>query len=260
MIFENTLTPIMLSAGPLDIRWYGLMFAGGLLLNFILLQWIFKRQKYSLEHLESLALYLFFGLVIGARLGEVLFYEPAYYFANPSEIIKIWHGGLASHGAAIGLFLAYWIWCRRNKVVMGKYVDALAIGIPISAAAVRIGNFFNSEIIGTFTNGNWGVIFNGEGIPRHPAQLYEAVINILVFGLLFVLYKNRYKKTPRGFFIFLYLLLYFGGRFFSEFFKDLHGLPESFPLSTGQVLSLVPVLISVIYFIWFYPKQKKRST
>lgn len=260
MIFENTLSPTFFSAGPLEIRWYGLLFASGLLLTFYLLQWIFKREKYSLDHLESLTLYLFVGLVVGARLGEVLFYEPAYYFANPAEILKIWNGGLASHGAAIGLFLMYWLWCRKHKVKMGKYIDALGIGVPIAAGFVRVGNFFNSEIVGTFTNGEWGVIFNGEGVPRHPAQLYEAVINLVAFVVLLMLYKKSYKKRPRGFFISLYLLMYFGGRFFSEFFKDLHGLPEGFPLSTGQVLSLIPVVIAVVYFVRIYPGQKKRAS
>lgn len=253
MIFTNNLSPILVDFGPIEVRWYGLLFATGIALNYMILRWLFKREKYSIEHLESLVIYLFLGLVIGARLGEVFFYNPAYYFSDPLEILQVWDGGLSSHGATIGLFLAFWTWCKVHKVKFGKYADVLVIPVPLTAAFVRIGNFFNSEIVGDPTGGSFGVIFArlGESFPRHPSQLYEAILCVLVFVILIFLYRRKgLKKLPTLFFLFLFLVLYFGGRFFLEFFKDLKGpLPGDFPLNMGQVLSLVPFIIAVGYFI-----------
>lgn len=260
MTFINNIDPILVSAGAVEVRWYGLLFATGILLNYLFLQWVFKREKYSLEHLESLAVYLFFGLVIGARLGHVIFYNAEYFLSNPLEILQIWKGGLASHGAAIGLLLAYFIWCRVHKVKFSKYVDALVLGIPITAAFVRVGNFFNSEILGK-PSGDFGVIFarQSESFARHPVQLYEAALSLGIFGFLFWLYKKYYKKTPSLTFLFAFFTLYFGGRFGLEYFKDLHGpLPENFPLSMGQVLSILPFLAGVAFFVFFFRKLKKK--
>lgn len=260
MILFHDISPELVNLGALSIRWYGLLFSAGIVLNYLLVRWIFKREKYPLHDLESVATYLFFGLVIGARLGEVLFYEPGYYFRNPAEIIKIWHGGLSSHGASIGLFFSYLLWIKIHKVTFTRYVDAIILGMPVTAAFVRVGNFFNSEIVGTPTGGRWGVVFKrlGEDFPRHPAQLYEAVLSIVIFVILFLLYKRYYRKTPPLFFMFLYFILYFGGRFVLEFWKDLHVLPEWFPLSMGQVLSILPVLLAAGYFTIIFPRQEKR--
>lgn len=260
MTFVNNLSPILLDIGPLQVRWYGLFFALGIVLAYLVIRWAFKREKYSLEDLDSLVVYLFVGLVLGARIGHILFYNLKYFMANPIDIFKIWEGGLASHGAAIGLFLAYFLWCKVHKVKFSKYPDLIALGIPVTAAFVRIGNFFNSEIVGVKTNGNWGVIFSrlGDIAPRHPAQLYEAVLNVVIFFILIFLYKKSYKKTAPLFLLFLYIFLYFGGRFLTEFYKDLHVLPDSFPLSMGQVLSLIGVLLATGYFVFFFPKMRKK--
>lgn len=261
MVYVHDLSPVLIELGPVDIRWYGVLFAGGILLNLFLIRWIFKQEGYPIAHLESLATYLFWGLLVGARLGEILFYEPGYYFRNPSEIIKIWHGGLSSHGAAIGIFAAYLVWIKVHKVKFTRYADAVILGMPVTAAFVRVGNFFNSEIVGTPTGGNWGVVFKrlGEEFPRHPVQLYEAVLSIIVFVILFLVYKRYYRRTPPLFYLFLYLILYFGARFVLEFWKDLHVLPEWFPLSMGQVLSILPVLLAAGYFAILFPRQEKRS-
>jgi prolipoprotein diacylglyceryl transferase len=258
MVFVHDISPELLSIGPLTIRWYGLLFALGLALNYLFTRWIFKREKYPVEHLDSVAVYLLFGLVIGARLGHVFFYEASYYMSNPLEILKIWHGGLSSHGATIGLFVAYLIWTRVHRIKFTKYPDALVLGIPLTATFVRVGNFFNSEIVGNFTNSDFGVVFKqlGEETPRHPAQLYEAFLSLFIFVALFFVYKKYYKKAPKLFFLFLYLLLYFAGRFVIEFWKDLHAMPEWFPLSMGQVLSILPILVAVIYFIFSFHKRK----
>lgn len=261
MIFIHDLSPELVNLGPLTIRWYGILFSTGIIINYLLVRWIFKREGYPLSDLDSLVTYLFFGLIIGARLGEVLFYEPEYYFRDPAEILRIWHGGLSSHGASIGLFLSYLLWIKIHKVKFTKYADAIILGMPLTAAFVRIGNFFNSEIVGIPTAGSWGVVFKrlGEDFPRHPVQLYEAILSITAFVILFLVYKKYYRKTPPLFFLFLYLMLYFGGRFIVEFWKDLHVLPEWSPLSMGQVLSIIPILMAVGYFTLFFPRQAKTG-
>jgi len=149
------------------------------------------------------------------------------------------------------LFVAYWTWLKVHKVKFSKYADVLAIPIPLSAAFVRMGNYFNSEIIGKATDGNFGVIFAklGEDFPRHPAQLYEGSMSLIVFVILVLVYKKYAGKVRPMSFLFLYLFLYFGGRFGLEYFKDVNSLPDSFFLNTGQVLSLIPVALAVGWFI-----------
>lgn len=259
MIFYHEISPILIELGPLAIRWYGLLFALGITANYFILKWIFEREKYSVERLDSLVVWLFVGLVLGARLGEVFFYEPGFYLANPVEILKIWKGGLASHGAAIGLFVAFFSWCKYHKIKFSKYVNAIVVPMPLTAAFIRMGNFFNSEILGYPTGGDWGVVFvrTGDLVPRHPVQLYSSLMNLVVFAILFFVYKKYYKKMPPMSLMFLYLGLYFAGRFIVEFWKDLQGpVGESIGLTTGQVLSLVPVSLALGYFIWLRGRKR----
>lgn len=266
-MFTNNLSPIIFNLGPLSIRWYGLFFAVGLILNYFYLNWIFKRENKQESDLESVTLYLFFGMLLGARLGHVFFYEAEYYLSNPIEIFKIWNGGLASHGAAIGILVAYLIWTKIHKIKFEEYAGLLVLGIPLTSAFVRIGNFFNSEIIGKPTDGTFGVIFKklGEDFPRHPTQFYEAGLNLLIFLILYLVYKHNFIRTdksrlvPRLFILFLYVFLYFTTRFLVEFFKERYYVLTDFPLSMGQVLSILPILISVAYFLFFYKKEKQIS-
>lgn len=259
-MFIHNISPELFSIGSLTIYWYGLLFVIGVVLAYFVLRSIYKEQKYKLEDLDGVGVYLFVGLVVGARLGHIVFYNFDYFLQNPIEIFKIWNGGLASHGAAIGVLVAYLIWLAIHKVKFFKYADALVVAFPLVAVFVRLGNFVNSEIVGTPTDSMVGVIFMklGEGFGRHPVQLYSALMNLSIFVVLIVLYKKYYKKSPNGFFLFLYMGLYFVGRFIVEFWKDLHVLPGSFPLSMGQVLSIAPVLIAIVYFVFFFPKLKKR--
>jgi phosphatidylglycerol---prolipoprotein diacylglyceryl transferase len=261
MIFHHDFSSILFAAGPLEIRWYGLFYALGLGLVYTIAYFIFKKQKYPIAHLDSVVLYLFVGMLVGARLGHVFFYEATYYLAHPVEILKVWNGGLASHGGAIGVLVAYAIWCKLHRVKFSKYVDALVIGVPILAGLIRIGNFFNSEIVGNKTDGSFGVVFErlGESFPRHPVQIYAALISWATFVVLLIAYKKYYKKTPPLFFLFLYLLLYFSGRFVVEYWKDLHGPIEQLPIAMGQLLSLPGIIISLAYFIFFAKKLKSRK-
>lgn len=261
MIYTHNIGPIIFSTELISVRWYGLFFAIGIILNFLLVRWIFKREGYSVIDLESIALYLFAGMFLGARLGHVFFYGAEYYLSQPIEILKVWKGGLSSHGAAIGVFIAYLVWIKIHKIRFNKYVDLLVLGMPITAGFVRIGNFFNSEIIGRATNGNWGVVFQklGEDFPRHPSQIYEAFLSFMIFFVLFYVYIRWYKKLPKLFILFLYVLLYFITRFIVEFWKERHIITDDFPLSMGQILSILPILIAAGYFIYIIYKNKKAE-
>lgn len=281
MIFINNLDPVLFEYGALSVRWYGLLFAIGILLNYLILQWVFRREKFRTEDLDSLVLYLFFGLLIGARLGHILFYNFAFFMANPMEILKVWNGGLASHGAAIGLFLAYslWAWMRGRagdglKKTFVKYADTIVLPMPLTAAFVRVGNFFNSEIVGVATgkagqasgaNGeaeSFGVIFQrlGEDFARHPAQLYEGAASLLIFFVLIFIYKKYGKKLPQLFLFFFYIFWYFVARFIVEFYKDQAFLADvNFGLTRGQWLSLLPIAIAAGYFIWLTVRKLKNK-
>jgi prolipoprotein diacylglyceryl transferase len=260
-MFYHNISPILIEIGPLTIRWYGLIFAIGLLLAYFFMQWIYKREKFDLNHLDSVTLFLFIGMFIGARLGHVFFYEASYYLSDPIEILKVWKGGLSSHGAALGVLVAYLIWLKVYKVKFSKYVDYLVIGFPIVSTCVRIANFFNSEIIGRPTSGSWGVVFQrlGEDFPRYPSQLYEAGLSLLIFIVLFLVYKNYQNKLPTYFNLFFYIFLYFSTRFIVEFWKERHAIPDSFPLSMGQILSILPVLIAIGYFIYLFKRSLKKT-
>jgi phosphatidylglycerol---prolipoprotein diacylglyceryl transferase len=276
-MFVHNISRIALEIGPVEIRWYSLMFATGVVLCYFLTRWLWKREKWPLEDFDLVIVFLFFGLVIGARLGEVLFYNPSYYFSHPVEIFKIWKGGLASHGATIGLFLAYvlfWAWRRwggneRRGFAFRKYIDILAVGMPMVAGFVRIGNFFNSEIVGRKTDLPWGVVFGvrGESFARHPSQIYEALLAWGVFAVLLVLWLRRKEADGRlkswvkpYLFMFLFIALYFLSRFGVEFLKEYQVLEASGGWSSGmtmgQVLSVIPVLIALVYFVFVYPKHK----
>lgn len=260
-MFVHEISPVIVSFGGLTLRWYGLLFVIGLLLNFFFTRWVFKREKYPVSHFETVALFLFIGMVIGARLGHVFFYEADFYLQHPLEILYIWKGGLASHGAAIGLFIAYLLWLVFQRVRFAKYADLLVLGMPITAGFVRLGNFFNSEIVGRPTDGSWGVVFTrlGEDFPRHPSQFYEAGLSFAIFFVLFFVYRYYYKKLPPLFILFLYVLLYFSTRFIVEFWKKRHILSYDIPLSMGQWLSIVPVVIALGYFIYVGIRRSKAT-
>jgi len=260
-MFIHDISPILIEIGSVRLRWYGVLFALGIVIAYLVLMWVFKREDEKIETLDSLAIYLFFGLVIGARLGHVFFYDWTYYGQNLSEILMIWKGGLASHGAAIGILIAYSLWIWRHKVKFTKYADLLVIAMPIAAGFVRIGNFFNSEIIGRPTNSNWGIVFKrlGEDFPRYPSQLYEAGLSFGIFAILIVLYMKLFKKLPKLFILFTYVFLYFSTRFIVEFWKERQTVSADFPLTMGQILSIIPIFFALIYFIFIFFKLRKKN-
>jgi phosphatidylglycerol:prolipoprotein diacylglycerol transferase len=167
--------PVLLHLGPLELRWYGLLFAGGILAAYQVGIWSFERAGGSREETNRLLGYVIVGTVVGARLGHCLLYEPAYYLRHPLEILAVWRGGLASHGGAVGIVLAVWLFARRTGRDLLWLLDRVAVAAPVAAACIRVGNFFNSEIVGRPSGVPWAVVFvRLDPLPRHPAMLYEA--------------------------------------------------------------------------------------
>ncbi|SEC78404.1 prolipoprotein diacylglyceryl transferase [Tenacibaculum sp. MAR_2009_124] len=249
------------------LKYYGLFFATGIFLAYYVAKNIYIKENIPIENLEKLFLYVFVGIVLGARLGHCLFYDPSYYFSNPLEIflpIKkigesyqfIGFQGLASHGGGIGTLIAIGMYCKRYKKNYLWILDKIAIVTPIVAVFIRLGNFMNSEIYGKPTNGNWGVIFQRDDlIPRHPTQLYEAFAYLLTFGILMFVYRKMTNNKSKGLIFGLLLVFVFSARFIIEFFKENQVDFESeMVINMGQILSIPFVIVGLILIL-----MKKRS-
>jgi prolipoprotein diacylglyceryl transferase len=201
------------------------------------------------------------GVIAGARLGHCLFYEPGYYLSHPGEILKIWHGGLASHGAAIGILLAIWFFVRKEKKDYTWAIDRIAIVVALAGFFIRMGNLMNSEIYGVETTLPWGFVFlrNGETAPKHPTQIYEALAYLLIFILLFRIYWKKKGEHIQGTLISLAMILIFVARFFIEFLKeDQVEFEQGMTLNMGQILS-IPVIIAGCVWLWYSLKNKNRA-
>lgn len=242
------INPTLIDLGPLEIRYYGVFFALGLFGAYSLARYMCKKKGLSLELLDSLSVYLIIGLIVGARLGHILFYNLDYYLNNPLEILAVWHGGLASHGATIGLLLALAIWLLKNKKVkFFEYADIIVIAGCIPIALIRLGNFFNSELYGRPTSLPWGVKFtNIDDITRHPSQIYEFLMGFLIFAILYPLWLKKFNTAKSGLFFGLFFVLYFSFRFTVEFFKEFPLHENFFNLTTGQILSLPFIIFGAI--------------
>lgn len=250
--------PNIISIGPLTVRWYGLLFALSFIIGYQIFVWIYKREGRSEKELSDLIWYMIIATVVGARLGHCLFYNPSFYFQNPFEIIAVWHGGLASHGAAVGILVAIYYYVKKRRDISYFWLmDRIVITVALAAFFIRLGNLFNSEIIGLPTDVAWAFVFTKiDDIPRHPAQLYEAIAYLITFVVLFFLYKDNYKKLANGFIFGLFLLMIFGSRFFIEFLKeDQTYFEEGMFLNMGQLLS-IPLIVAGIYFIYTRWPQK----
>jgi len=256
VIYWNV-SPDIFSIGPVTIRWYGLLFAMSFIVGYQIMAIIFKRENRSEQDLNDLVWYMILGTVLGARLGHCLFYNPDYYLSHPLEILQIWKGGLASHGAGIGIITALILYTRKKKEISFLWImDRVVITVALSGFFIRLGNLFNSEIIGKPTNGNWGFIFvSVDNIPRHPAQLYEAIAYLLIFIFLLSFYFRVKGKFKNGLLFGLFLISIFGFRFFVEFFKENQSLFEQkLFLNMGQLLS-IPFVIMGIYFLFREDKK-----
>jgi len=249
--------PIAFSIGPLTVRWYGILFASGFILGYHMMRGVFRREHKPEEDLEALLFYLIAGTIIGARLGHCFFYHPSYFLAHPLEIPQFWKGGLASHGGVIGVCLFLFIYARRHKDQPYLWLlDRLCVPTALTACFIRLGNLFNSEIVGRRTDLPWAFEFKRYfnelipeselPLPRHPTPLYEASSYFLIFVLLWLIYRVKGPRLKTGFSVGLFLCLVFTSRFIIEFFKERQATHTAqSALSMGQWLSLPIVLLGL---------------
>ena len=249
-------SPVLLPLGPIALRWYSLCFLATFVIGFYIMRDVFRSEGKSEEDLNSLVNYMVLGTLIGARLGHCLFYDPGFYLSNPLEMVKFWHGtsfgisGLSSHGGALGIFSALYIYTRKREIPYIWILDRIVIPTALGGLFIRLGNLFNSEIVGIPTEVSWAFVFTRiDNLPRHPAQLYESVGYGLIFVMLYTLYKRLRRESPDGLLLGLFTLFAFAYRFFIEFVKERQAnYGQDLPLSVGQLLS-VPLVILGIFLV-----------
>jgi len=257
-------SPIIAEIGPLTLRWYGLFFMSGFVVGTFILTHVYKMERVSPRWVDVITIYMLVGTIVGARLGHCLFYDPKHYLSNPLEILKIWEGGLASHGATIGILLACWLFARNNKFDYLWVLDRIVLVVAVGGALIRMGNLMNSEIIGKPTDVPWAFLFvNYNTIhhttgtiplePRHPAQLYEALFCVVLFVLLYAIWNRRKEHTPRGLIFGLFVVLLFTERFLDEFLKENQEgwegqLQQMTGMNLGQLLS-VPLILAGLWIL-----------
>ncbi|MDM8001557.1 MAG: prolipoprotein diacylglyceryl transferase [Bacteroidota bacterium] len=258
LIIPWNVNPEIFRIGDFAVRWYGLLFASGFVFGYYLMRRIFRNEGLTDATLDRLTVYVAVATIVGARLGHCLFYEPEYYLARPLEILKVWHGGLASHGAAIAIPIALWLFARKERKPFIWALDRVVVVVALAGALIRLGNLMNSEIYGVETNLPWGFVFlrNGENAPKHPTQIYEALAYLTVFGILMRIYWKNLGKQKPGLLFGLFLILVFGFRFFVEYVKeDQVAFEAGMKLNMGQLLSIPFVLIGIAILIWAYRRK-----
>jgi len=244
--------PILIELGPIRVSWYGLMYVFGFLASYLLVRYQMRRRDFGLTKIEveNLYFYLILGLIIGARLGYVLFYDLKMYLSEPLEIFAIWHGGMSFHGGLMGVLIVGILFSWRNKKSFWKIADLFIVTAPIGLGLGRIGNFINGELYGRATQVSWGMVFpKGGPFPRHPSQLYESALE---GGILFlILWFVKDRKLPTGSLLALFLSLYGAFRFSVEFFRE-PDLQLGFIIghfTMGQVLSSFMIVVGFILFL-----------
>ena len=260
------------SIGPLSFRWYSLCWLVGLMLAYLVVRRLYKEQKIADEKFEPLFIYCFVGILIGARLGHCIFYQPDVFLTSWKGFVQMllpihilqdgsWkftgYEGLASHGGTLGLMLALWLYVRRTGVALWTVLDNIAIATGTTACFIRLGNLMNSEIIGRVTDVPWAFIFERvDQAPRHPGQLYEAIAYALLFGLMWYLHKRLPKKIGTGWYFGFCLTYIFTFRFFIEYTKEIQeSFEASLPLDMGQLLSIPFILLGV----WCMVKASRKK-
>jgi prolipoprotein diacylglyceryl transferase len=246
-------TPEIFSLGSFAPRWYGVLFAAGFLIGYYIGEKMLKSENVSTKWIDSLFFYIIIATILGARLGHVFFYGWDYYSQHPGEILKVWHGGLASHGGAIGIFLALIVHSRLiTKRTVFWTLDRIVVPTALVAAFIRTGNLMNSEIYGIETSLPWGFIFerNGETVPKHPTQIYEALVYLGTFVWLSYLYWKTSAKNRPGLITGIFFVLIFLSRFFIEIIKeDQEAFEATMSLNMGQWLS-IPFVVGGFYLIY----------
>ena len=258
--FEWSASPVAFSWNFLSIHWYGIFFAMAILFGFEVMNRIYKYENKAIQELELLQIYIVIGIVVGARLGHCLFYDPAYYLANPLKILAINEGGLASHGGGFGASMAALYYARKKGIGYLYILDRLAIPTALFAFFVRMGNFMNSEIIGIQTEVPWAIVFTHVDLyPRHPAQLYEAFAYLSIFILLGFIYTLKNYRDKAGLLFGLFLSLVFSIRIVVEFVKVRQAsyASETF-FSAGQMLSVPFLLFGLVLFVFAVTKKDRK--
>lgn len=276
--------PVLFSLGSLQVRWYGLFWALGFLLGYLLMRKVYRREKMTDDSLDKLLIYMLVSTIIGARLGHCLFYEPEYYLSHPLKILAVWEGGLASHGGAIGILIGLFIYARKVKKPYLWILDRIVIAVCLVGALIRCGNVMNHEIYGTPTSLPWGFVFMrgaeqfcgtfdnyslctswgdccppSEWLPCHPTGLYEAFFCLVAMGILLWMYFKRDlgNKQP-GVMFSVFLIIIFGSRICIEFLKNVQVEFENNMLfDMGQWLSVPFVIAGIV--IWIWSARKRRN-
>lgn len=263
-MIEWNADPVLIHIGFLQVRWYGLLFMLGFILGYFIAKWMFRQENKPIDSADRLVVYMFFGTLIGSRLGHCLFYEPEFYLANPLEILKVWKGGLASHGGVIGIITAIFLYSKKTQNQPFLWVmDRMSVVAALGASFIRLGNLFNSEILGKPADIPWTFIFKKiDSMPRHPAQLYESLVYFIAFLILVLVYRRNPKMMNLGWMSGFLLVWVFTARFFIEFIKENQAPFESvMAINMGQVLSIPLVLIGLL-LLWsvkFRPYQSGKS-
>lgn len=251
-----------LSFGPFTIHWYSLCWLIGLALAYLIVQRLYREQKVKEGLFDPLFVYCFIGILVGARLGHCLFYQPDIFLSSWHHFVEIfipieflsdgsWHftgyRGLASHGGTLGLMIALWAYVRKTGMNLWQVLDNIAIATPVTACFIRLGNLMNSEIIGKVSDMPWAFVFERvDTMPRHPGQLYEAIAYAILFFIGWRLYRRMPQRVGTGYFFGLCLAYIFTARFFIEFTKEVQEAFEaSLPLDMGQLLSLPFIVLGV---------------
>lgn len=263
--------PEIANIGGFSLRYYGILFAGGILLCLYVLRWIFRNEHIPLDKLDTLTIYGVIGILVGARLGHCLFYDPAYYLSHPlemllpiqvgdnGEFIVTGYLGLASHGGVMGLIIALVVYSWRTQESFINTIDLISVAAPLAGFFIRLGNLMNSEIIGLPTDVPWAFAFGQvDGSPRHPSQLYEAIAYLVIFLLMLFLYKTNRSHLRNGILFGLAISLTFIARFCIEFVK-VRQVPfeDQLVLDMGQLLSIPFIFVGLGFVIYGRVKTKR---
>lgn len=266
MIAYPQIDPVIFGLGPLKIRWYGLMYVLGFAAVYVLVGHQIKKYRLNFikDHFEDLNFTLIIGLILGARLGYVVFYNTGYYLQHPGEIFAIWQGGMSFHGSLLGLIVAAWLFCRKHSMPFLRTADLYVVAIPIGLGLGRIGNFINGELFGRVSDVPWGMVFPAGGpLPRHPSQLYEFLLEgVVLFVFLWLLKTVHYRRRWPGGTLFAAFLISYGVlRSFVELFRE-PDVQLGFlvgQLTMGQILSSLMILGGVT-MLFLNNRQSRTPT
>ncbi len=257
--FIWNVNPNILELGPLQLRWYGLLFVGSFFLGLMILTKIYKREGKDPSVLDAMLIYVMIGAVLGSRLVHCFFYEPEFYLSHPLEILKVWKGGLASHGGLAGVLIALYLFAKRYHTPYMWLLSRISIPGALTAAFVRFGNLFNSEILGLPSDKPWAIIFaRVDMLPRHPVQLYEAFSYLIILGLLIAIYRKVTPAFATKILPAVFLVTVFTARFFLEYTKTRQAAyTTELPFTTGQMLSIPYIILGILWMVWAFKSVSK---